>query len=103
MKKYLFGIFAVAFALAIASFTTSERSLTTKIYKFNSTNLTDASDPLSWQDVSEIGAPQCEEGSALPCRVIFETTSYANITAFINGRSYTDVFNDPLVVKKAEE
>lgn len=67
MKKYIFGIFAFAFALATVAFTTPKK-LATKDFKFIglTSDQDQVQDPHMWQDVSTLA---CDGGDVQACRI----------------------------------
>jgi hypothetical protein len=71
MKKYLFGLFAIALAIGFSAFTMSAKKLTTADFIFDETLgsrtvLSDIQDPLNYKEAT---TESCTGGDEVACRI----------------------------------
>lgn len=77
MKKYLFGLFAIALAVSFTAFTTAKsakRANVTLVYVGASFTQANVQNPANWQ---EITVPTCGTAGAKACTLIIDD-SYLN-------------------------
>lgn len=103
MKKYLLGLFAIALAIGFSAFTTN----TTKTdndkavvdYYFNSLDISEARVASSYQTWS---SQSCPSGTALPCRIQFNTNTYATLQIYLNSFASDQAVVNAAITKKAD-
>lgn len=100
MKKYLFGILAMLFAVAAISFTTlssvKQTTITRYHYTSNSTVLADVQNINNW--VAE--EPGCPSTGDLPCAIDYDGDSAAFAT-YLGGFTSVQAITDVAVQKKS--
>jgi len=98
MKKYLFGILALALAVGFSAFTKpttkSARTANEKVFRFDgnaSSSLTQVEDPTKWV-YDELATPEfnCADGEDIPCGILVSEEFYHadNSTFKLNDQGY---------------
>jgi len=95
LKKLSLGLVAlVGFGLMITlnAFTTNK--VTTLKYRYNLNTETGINAVTNWTDVSNQSNPSGCGGSDIPCLVQFESSEYANLSAYLSANPTADDMED---------
>src|SRR5689334_14275943 len=82
MKKYLFGMLAIALAVGFSSFTSAKKTKSTRlnssvfVFTGDLDNPSQVADKAKWLDQEEV-APECSTGDDFACTIEVEDTYYS--------------------------
>lgn len=102
------ALIAIVLAVGTSAFTPAhpvapKGKATILVYYYLPNTLTGASTPGNWTPEDEVPAPPECDGAEVPCRLSFDTGDFANITAYMSGKSDLDVKNDRAHVINKDE